>query len=308
MDVLVADVGGTNARLGIATNGIVDPKSIVRFANENYDSFYDVIRAFLDIKSQPTFTSAVVAIAGPVSDTSAELTNRNWVVTTEELERVIQCDDALLLNDLASLGYAVTHLTDKGILTISKGKPQTAENTQYLVVGIGTGFNVCAVRTDITARPSALQAECGHIALPTTILNLLGSRVGNHFNTVEDLFSGRGFSKLHSVLTQSVPIDGQEIAHNHLSGTDAKATETLTLYAKALGALTRELLLMYMPTGGVYFAGSVGRGVFEAGMEIPFLDILHQDHFIESAKDIPIRIIADDGAGLIGCAVLSKQL
>jgi glucokinase len=308
MNVLVADIGGTNARLGIAVNGIVDPQSVVRFANENYGSFYDVVTAYTDIKSQTEFTSAVVAVAGPITDTAAELTNRNWVITTDALKRLLQCDEALLINDLASLGYAVTHLTDTGILTVSQGKQQTPENTQYLVVGIGTGFNVCAVRTDITSRPSALQAECGHISLPRTVLEFLDADTHHHFNTVEELFSGRGLSKLHAVLTQTDPIDGQEIAQNHLAGMDPHATKTLRLYAQMLGALTRELLLMYMPTGGVYFAGSVGRGIFEAGLEKQFMEVLHQNHFIEAAKDIPIRIIADDGAGLTGCAILSKQI
>jgi len=308
MTVLVADVGGTNARLGFVINGQVDMDSVKRFSNEKFESFYDIVSAYLSQTDHDPISACVVAMAGPVTNTTAKLTNRNWEITTNELQRVANCPKAMLLNDLASLGYAVTQIPVAGVPAVWPGRPQPPENAQYLVVGIGTGFNVCAVKTNAQGQPTCMRAECGHIPMPNGVLSYLDDEIANHFETIEDLFSGRGFAKLYALISGTDGVDGQEVAQRHADGTDKNASLTLEKYAQMLGALTRELLLMYMPTGGVYFAGSVGRGVFESGMGLSFTDVFHQDHFISCIKDIPIRTITDDGAGLIGCATAGLSL
>jgi glucokinase len=308
MTVLIADVGGTNARLALVIDGLIDKTSIEHFSNEACSTFYDVVRTYLELKSKPDIHSCVVAVAGPVGARSATLTNRNWEITTDQLKQLTQSQNAVLINDLSSLGYATTNLPKSGLQTVWTGKPQPKENTQFLVVGIGTGFNICAVKTDQSERPICLQAECGHITMPATVLAYLDENLATQFKTIEDLFSGRGLSKLHAMLTKSDPIPGNVISQQHKTGSDIRATETLEIYAKMLAAVTRELLLMYMPSGGIYFAGSVGRGVFNAGMGSHFTKTLQEPHFISDVKDTPIHVITEDTAGLTGCAVLARQL
>lgn len=109
--------------------------------------------------------------------------------------------------------------------------------------------------------------------------------------------------RLYDLISNGALIEGQEIIKQDLDNTNKTATLVLEKYAQMLGALTRELVLMYMPTGGVYFAGSVARAVLEDNMESVFKTALHaENHFLKSIQDIPIRIIKDDTARLIGCS------
>ena len=51
MAMLLADVGGTNARLAIARNGVIDPSSITRYRGDDYESFDRVVKTFLAERS-----------------------------------------------------------------------------------------------------------------------------------------------------------------------------------------------------------------------------------------------------------------
>jgi glucokinase len=300
MTILVADVGGTNARLGLAHDMELFQGSIQRFENADFASFGDVVRQFLAGVDGVNISTCVIAVAGPVSATQAKLTNLDWVITADELGGITGCENTFFLNDLAALGYSLAQLPVDGTSFVSEGVKVAPENAQYLVVGMGTGFNVCAVKNDMTAVPICLQAECGHIALPADI---------GPSGTVEELFSGRGFAAFYNAMADGPALSGFEISQQHGAGVNPVATQALEQYGHKLGLLTRELALMYMPTGGIYFAGSVARGVFDAGMDQQFLAGLNaSDHFLNAMGDIPIGVIRDDAAGLLGCAVAARAL
>ena len=46
MAMLLGDVGGTNARLAIARNGVIDDNTVTRFRGDDFASFDDVVRRF----------------------------------------------------------------------------------------------------------------------------------------------------------------------------------------------------------------------------------------------------------------------
>lgn len=305
---LVADVGGTNARLGLCKNGQLDASSVKRFANVDFATFYDTIAAYLTEIGNPKISNAVVALAGPISGCEGRLTNRNWVITTKGLKEAANCDEAILMNDLSSLGYSVKELPEDGVSIISPGASPDHSNAQCLIIGIGTGFNVCPVKRDEDGTPTCHQAEAGHIALPGSVLAVTEHKLDDAFKTVEDLFSGRGLSRLYQDISDGEHVDGQIIVERYTSGTDPHATKTMQIYAKMLGLLTRELVLSYMPLGGINFAGSVARGLFDAGLAPEFCKSFHaRGHFLPTIRDIPVRLIKDDAAGLIGCSVAGKM-
>lgn len=87
------------------------------------------------------------------------------------------------------------------------------------------------------------------------------------------------------------------------------ASETLQLFARLLGLLVRELVVQYLPFAGIYFAGSVSRGVLGAGMVDTFERVfVEQGHFFNNLADLPIKVISDDAAGLLGCGVKPQDL
>ena len=67
MAMLLADVGGTNARLALARNGVSDESSITRYRGDDYDSFDKVVQTYLAEQDNPRLSAVCVAVAGPVS-------------------------------------------------------------------------------------------------------------------------------------------------------------------------------------------------------------------------------------------------
>ena len=145
MAILLGDVGGTNARLALARNGSIDRQSVTRFRGDDYASFDDVVRQFLQEQDQPRITAVCVAVAGPVSNGQARLTNRPWDFSEDRLARLTDADQVRLINDLTAMGYATPVLSGDGLATLRSAPAGRPRNGQSLVVNLGTGFNVGAI-------------------------------------------------------------------------------------------------------------------------------------------------------------------
>jgi glucokinase len=308
MITLVADVGGTQSRLGFVQGGFLDETSVRHFRNNKFNSFYEVISEYFRDQKDIKISSCVIAIAGPIVEGKATFTNLDWKISDTEIEEVTQCDEVVLINDLTSLGYSLKKLPTEGIQHIIGPKVFNRKNGQYLVVGLGTGFNVCPVVEDINEKPVCLQAELGHISLPSSVKEALNKRIGSsRFITVEDLFSGKGLSDLYKVVAEGKVKSGEDISKAHIEKTDQHATQTLELFSEMLGLMTRELIVQYLPFGGIYFAGSVSRAVFNAKLTSKFEKAFKEDtHYLKDLELFQINLITDDAAGLLGCGVLSE--
>lgn len=303
MAMLLGDVGGTNARLAIARNGAIDENSITRFKGDDFASFDDVIRRFLTEQGQPHVSSVCVAVAGPVSGGKAQLTNRDWSFDETNLARLTDADQVRLINDLTALGFATPALHGGSVKVLREAPPERARNGQALVVGLGTGFNVCAVRALPGGAITALEAEEGHTHLPANIMSRLIAEVGAEaatgFFSTEETFAGRGLSRLHAAVTGAEPIRSEEVARAAEAG-DPAAVRTYDLFAELLGLLCRELALRFMPLEGMFLAGSVGRSVADR-MSLFEPAFLSEEHMRHIPENTPISLILDDMAALHGC-------
>lgn len=303
MAILLADVGGTNARLAMARNGDIDRDTVTRFRGDDYATFDDVVRQFLQEQDQPRISAVCVAVAGPVSGGKARLTNRDWDFDEGRLARLTDADRVRLINDLTALGYATPVLGGEGLATLRPAPAGRARNGQGLVVNLGTGFNVCAVRSLPGGAIAALEAEEGHTRLPVHIHQRLLEAVGPGaiagFFSTEEAFAGRGLSRLHAALTGTPPMRSEGIDAAAAAG-DAAAGATYDLFVELVGLLCRELALRFMPLDGMFLAGSVARSIalrmdrFEAA----FLAEPYMRHIPENT---PVFLIRDDMAALHGC-------
>lgn len=303
MAMLLGDVGGTNARLAIARNHAIDEQTVTRFRGDDFTSFDDVVRRFLQEQDQPRITSVCIAVAGPVSGGKARLTNRDWDFDEDRLARLTDADQVRLINDLTALGYATPVLHGNGLAVLREAPENRARNGQALVVGLGTGFNVCAVRALPGGTITAMEAEEGHTHLPANIYlrlaELLGADAARQFISTEETFAGRGLSRLHAARTGTAAVRSEEIARACGAG-DPEATATYELFTELVGHLCRELALRFMPLEGLFLAGSVGRSIADRmdSFEHGFLAESYMRHIPENT---PIFLIRDDMAALHGC-------
>ena len=324
---LIADIGGTNARLALAGAEGPDLSTLRSYRNADFASFDAVLTRYLADLGPPFLTAMVVAVAGPVRGTRARLTNRDWHFHDATLAERFGIEKVRLINDLTALGHAATRLDPSALTPLVTA--EAPPDQQALVVGIGTGFNVSPVIPD-GPRITCPSVEAGHVSLPGSVLRQITAhapQVGDPYPTVEDLFSGRGFQDLLARVTGDStgeePSHGEDLVvqrHGELVGADAAdllarygtpGTETasaaIDLYAQLIGLLLRDLTLAHLATGGLYLAGGVARGILSSPAAQHCEAILRQpSRFYD--RQPPAWIITDDAAALIGCAGVAAQL
>src|ERR1700686_1074876 len=104
MKVIAGDVGGTKTLLQLVE--IADGASTVareeRFDSGNYKTFDDLLGEFLG-SAKGVVDAACFAVAGPVFEDRAEVTNLGWLIETSELVARFGIARVALINDF----YAV---------------------------------------------------------------------------------------------------------------------------------------------------------------------------------------------------------
>ncbi|KMW57382.1 Glucokinase [Candidatus Rhodobacter oscarellae] len=304
---LVADVGGTNTRVGLARGTALDQSSVTRFRNEAFDDLGAVLSAYMAERALEAVDGAAVAMAGPVRDGVAELTNLNWRIDLPGLRAVTGGTHAAVLNDLQAQGYGLTHIAPQNLREIVPGP--TGDGTK-VVVGIGTGFNIAPVYPTPNGA-FVPPSEAGHVSLPVhsqTDLSLAAHVAQSHgFADVEEVLSGRGVENVYAWLRQEAGDPGQASANDIFAsfslGGDPFARATFEAFARVMGVVTGDIALNTLPTGGIFFSGGVARALGRHLLELGFREAFrNKGRFSGFMDGFAIHVIEDDFAALSGAA------
>ncbi len=304
---LVADLGGTNTRVALADGPALREGSIRRFRNADHPGLDAVLHAYVS-ETGAGPGGACVAVAGPVQDGVAHMTNLDWTMDEALIAGATGARRVALLNDLQAQGHALGHVAEENLRAVVAGEGRAG--AARLVIGVGTGFNAAPVHEAAGMRVVA-PSECGHITLPVRsaedlALSLhLKDRHG--FAAVEEALSGRGVSALHGWLGA-----GEQSAAEILAGLEsgeAAAEATGRLFARLLGTVAGDLALVHLPFGGIYLIGGVARAfgphLARLGFETAFRD---KGRFGDFVAAFPVRVVEDDYAALTGCAAYLESL
>ncbi|WP_407492972.1 glucokinase [Pseudooceanicola sp. MF1-13] len=298
---LVADIGGTNARLALARDGLVLAGTSQSFRNADHPGFAQLAADYLAQVGVDRLDSMVVAVAGPVGDGMARLTNHDWSLDQAQLSERFAGAKVVLLNDLAALGYALPSLSGSGLATVTPGSESAPRDGQALVAGIGTGFNVCSVLLRGGGNALCMKAEFGHVSLPGSVGRALRDQIGpaaGQFATIEDCFSGAGVSALFGILADRPGVPPEEA----LSRKTSASADFSDFYAGLVGHLARDLRMAFMPDAGIHFAGSVARAVLSSRAAEPFSMVYSAPTELRLPAMAGVKLILDDAAALKGCA------
>lgn len=298
---LVADVGGTNTRIALAEDAVLRPDTIRRFPNADHAGIEDVVARFLT-DTGARIDAVCLAVAGPVANGVARLTNRDWTIDGARIAAATGAGRAMVLNDLQAQGFALPHVAAEALRPVVTGHP-APQGASRMVVGVGTGLNVAVVHYasgGVVVPP----AEAGHITLPVRTaddLRLADYLTAHHgFAKAEEALSGRGISALHGFLTGTPKPSGEIIP---AIGTDPAATETACLFIRLLATFVGDLALIHLPVGGIALCGGMARAFTPhfgpLGFQEAFLD---KGDFAALLETMPVQVLEDDYAALIGCA------
>ncbi len=306
---LVADIGGTNTRVALAKGKDILPDSIRRYSNDKFPGLESVLRQYIADEGDVTPTAACVAVAGPVRDGEATMTNLDWTIDRDTLTRATGAQTVAILNDLQAQGHALGHLDPAKVQTVLEG-PQTPDNAAKLVVGVGTGFNASPVY-DLAHGRVVPPSESGHANLPIrTELELRLCQfvsTAHGFPAVEDVLSGRGLERAYAFLGVEAgdprELSAKDIMAHCDQRTDARAMEAAQLFTRILGTVCGNLSLIQLPFGGVYLVGGVARAISGHLTALGFGDAFRdKGRFAGFMGNFGVYVVHDDYAALNGSA------
>ncbi|MBU2993380.1 ROK family protein [Octadecabacter sp. 1_MG-2023] len=308
---LVADIGGTNTRCALADGPRVLQDTVRRYSNADFDGLETVLRQYLADAGDVDPAAACVAVAGPVHNGVATMTNLDWTIDRDTLARATRAETVAILNDLQAQGHALADLDSSALRPIIDRTDETLNShAARLVVGVGTGFNATPV-FDTDMGRFVPPSEAGHANLPIRTeqdLRLAQYVSKAHgFPAVEDVVSGRGLERVYSFLGHDADdpheARAQDIMAACAKGNDPRARDAVALFIRFLGTVCGNLALIQLPFGGVYLVGGVARAMAPYMAEFGFGDAFHdKGRFAGFMTNFSVHVVEDDYAALSGCA------
>ena len=311
--VLVADIGGTNARFAIIADAEGEITHFPAIRTADFPDPQTAIRAAVLPSAAVMPRSLAIAIAGPVGKAGGRLTNGRWGFTPAGLLEALALEEVLLLNDFEALALALPAIGRADLLKIGGGEPHPTG--PRVVIGPGTGLGVAAL-VDAGRQLVPIAGEGGHVSFgPDTEEDL---RIWPHLTrlhgriTGEALLSGPGLARIYGAVTASRGTEsrlttGEEVSAAALSG-DPDATVAVECFATYLGRLAGDFALLFLARGGVFIGGGIAPRLIDQLASGAF-----RRAFDEKAphaaimREIPVFIILDERAALTGLAALARM-
>lgn len=317
--ILAGDVGGTKCNLALfaENNGKLEFVFRERFASKEFAQFDFIIREFgrraAPHLGKEKIRAAGFGVAGPVINNRIHATNLPWIVDADTLAREVGIKSVVLVNDLGATGHSLEHLPPEDFCVLNVGTPVPGATRALLAAGTGLGEGILFWAG---SRYKVVPSEGGHSDFaPRTDQQIdLLKFMRHRYPQVswELILSGRGFRTLHEFIAPSVkhPIfedpDADPAPFITKSGLDHSCpvcVETLDLWASIYGAEAGNLALKVLALGGVYVAGGIAVKILPKMKDGTFFkSFLDKWHFEKVLSNVPVSIVLNESAPLIGAA------
>lgn len=306
---LIADIGGTNARFALLSEGSERPEREQTLPCASFPDLGAAAAHYLAGQGNPPVTEAAVAVATPITSDRIKLTNNDWVFSVEQTRQALKLDRLRMVNDFTALALSLPLLGPGEYRQVGGG--QAVPGTPIALLGAGTGLGVSGLV------PSGsdwipIQGEGGHTAFsPTTpreieVLKVMW-RQYDHVST-ERLASGPGLVSLRESLTTidsvaATPLTPEEIARCGMAATDPHCAEALEMFCGILGAAAANLCVTLGARAGVFIGGGIvpglgpwfDRSIFRARFE-------QKGRFRDYVAAVPTFVITATNPALRGAA------
>ncbi len=315
--VLVADIGGTNARFALAriNDGDVIVDNVQKQHAVDFGSIRDAAGAYLEsVAVNPS--AACFAVAGPVTDDSIKFTNSPWALDIAFVKRALKLERLVVVNDFEALAHGVSSLGKPGDFSLIKpGKGDPRGPT--LVFGPGTGLGQALIVPLADGRERIIPTEGGHVAFaPRTPdeIELMRFIARDHSRvSAERILSGPGLVNIYRALcsiagTALVPRQASEITEAATSRECPIAVKAVDMFCASLGACAGDAVLATGARGGVVLGGGILPKIEKTFRNSKFIDrFLDKGRMRDFVEDVPIDLIVRDSAALVGAAAFFKN-
>jgi glucokinase len=305
-DLLVADIGGTNARFALSdpAGALHDVRVLSAASFPNLD---EAIAAYFAGLTRPRPTQACFACACPTHGPEIKFTNSSWRFVKVDLKHKFAFDRFVVINDFEALAASVPTLSGAQLASLRAGTPDPSSIS--LVVGPGTGLGVGGYVPAGKGAWAVISGEGGHVGFaPNTDQEVrLWQRMREKYGRVsnERVLNGAGLVNVYRFLADEAgqqvgEIDAPEISKRALAG-DEIAINTVLMFFDMLGSATGDLALAYGSRGGVYIGGGITPKLLDFARRSNFVNrFLDKGRVSAILQSMPIWVILEERAALYG--------
>lgn len=329
--ILAADIGGTKTLLALF--GRADPARPLferRFDSHGFTEFGALIESFLAAAREALggaarIEAACLGVAGPVTGARVQVTNLPWILDAADIARRLGASSVRLVNDFAAIVSGLEVIGPPGLATLQPGEP--VAGAPRVVLGAGTGLGIAYAFAPDGGEYRPVPGEGGHAAfapldeLQIDLWRYLHERLGRI--TLEHVISGTGLMRLydfmlqHGTLPESAALRAEvsetgaaaAITRHALERGDTLALAALDLFIACYGAAAGDHALNVMARGGVFVAGGIAPKILKRLAAGGFLAAFNdKGGFSDHTRRMPVHVIVNERAGLLGAARLAMQV
>ena len=322
MKLLVADIGGTNARFAYQEENSSDLNNFAYLKCSDYKNIYNAIEYYQQ-KNNLDIENMSIAVASTTKNNDIKFTNNHWNFKQSDFLKYFNLNKLIFVNDfvaqclsLASFYKDISEnrtlndklLNDYDLKTIKSGTP--IKNAPLLVTGPGTGLGVCTL-LNINNYPLAIEGEGGHSSfapnsdLEIELLQHLRKKYDHVSN--ERIVSGSGIEEIYEFIcfknkSPSENLKAPIIGDNAIRG-EHKAYETIKLFFSIFGTVISSVILINGAQSGVVIAGGITPKLQTILNKSNFeLNLLNKGRRYDYVKTVPIWLTENNNNGLIGAS------
>lgn len=317
LEILVADIGGTNARLAIASAnkdqsiGLADER---HYSVDDFDNFDQCLAEYRGSRTGKLPARALFAVAAPTEPDEIIFTNSPWRFSQSTIERKFSFRHVSCINDFEAVAHAAAMANSDQLQPILEPLERIQKDQDSgvtMVLGPGTGLGVSYIVGKQTGY-HIQKTEAAHIGFSPSdeVEDLLHINLRRKFGRVsaERLTSGNGLNQIYSLLAERITGQHQEFSDKDvwnkcLSCENDLAVAAMNRYCRIFGAVAGDLALA-QGASRVILAGGITKklstflrdGNFQSGF-------IEKGRFKNMMQNIQLEVLAIEQPGLTGAAL-----
>ncbi|MFZ5476152.1 MAG: glucokinase [Myxococcota bacterium] len=304
MDILCGDVGGTNTRLALWSNGRLLLER--HWPSREFGGLEGPVRAWLAATgARPD--RACFGVAGPVREQRCVTTNLPWIVDGPEMTALLGVP-VRIVNDFHAAARGVTVLGPDDLAQVGGG--DAVPGAPVAVLGAGTGLGEALVVGD-----EVVPGEGGHVdfgpadARELRLAAWLIARNGRA--SWEDVLCGRGLVNLARFdhVDRGVPAPAWLDEPDAPARVTASEPDVVEWFCALYGAEAGNHALRVLARGGVFLCGGIAPRLVPALRASRFRERFEAKGKLgEAIRDIPVYVAMHPALGLVGAAAEALRI
>jgi glucokinase len=320
MKLLVADIGGTNARFAYKDDVSNELSNFSYLKCTDFENIFDAIKYYQE-ENNLHIKNMSIAVASTTKHDAIKFTNNHWNFKQSEVFEYFKLDKLIFINDFVAQSLCFsTFYKDLTIDPSLNNKTALNNNLDIvrlgipiikaplLVAGPGTGLGVCTL-LNLDGSSIAIEGEGGHSSfapnsdIEVELLQFLRKKYDHVSN--ERIVSGSGIEEIFKFILsrqgkQSSKMKAPEIGEKALLG-ELDALNSVKLMFSILGTIVSSVILINGAQGGVILSGGITPKLHRIFKESNFeKNLLNKGRRYNYIKDVPIWLTKDNNNGLKG--------